>query len=251
MNQQNLARQQAYGDLIKFPILTDAQGSLTAMEKSLLGHFILLVHPRVIVELGVYKAVTTQFMCDFLIKNGIEGVVVGFDLPEVIADLRKSNEPVKYMEQAFRLRLIPGKLPESLATWLGSTDEQIDLALVDATHDYRSVIGELNLLWSRLSAEGYVLCHDYSGKYDGVRYAVDRFTAKRDAMVLPLGSSERARQAGHASVLVALCRRPYRPTLRRLMHHVWLSAKVDLLARPVVNKTWSKWVKPLVRRGGR
>jgi len=250
MNRVGQTMQQSYEDLIKFPRLVSVHGSLTAMEKILLGHFILLVRPRLTVELGVFKAITTQFMCDFLVKNGIDGVVVGFDLPEVIAELR-DQETVKYLEQVSRLRLIPGRLPDSLANWLSSSDEQIDLALVDASHDYRSVIGELSLLWPRLSPEGYILCDDYCSKHDGVRYAVDHFAARQDAMALPLLSSQRVGRTEHTSELVAVCRRPYEFTLLRWMHHLWLKAKADMLAYPVVNKTWSNWVRPFVRRNSR
>jgi hypothetical protein len=238
--------QESYQSLVRFPVLIDDQGSLSAMEKSLLGHFLLLVNPRVIVELGVFHAVTTEFICEFVNENKMVAKVIGFDLPNVIAELRDRNAVIKDWETLSRLELIPGRMPKSLENWLHNSECAIDLALLDATHDYRSVMGELSLLWPRLSSQGYILCHDYSNKYDGVRYAVDVFAAKRGAMVLPLHSSEHARQAGHGSVLVAMCRRPYRPTLRRLLHHRWLSAKSDLLLYPVINKIWSR-VRPLVR----
>lgn len=237
-------------DLVRFPDLAEAAGSLTWMEKSLLGHLILLTHPRIIIELGVFEAVTTQFIYEFMEINNIEAKVIGFDLPKIIENLRNSNAMVQHWEETSTLQLVPGRLPMSLKQWLNDSDEAIDFVLVDAAHDYRSVIGELSLLWPRLSADGYILCHDYSNKWDGVRYAVDRFAAKHGAMVLPLTSSEFASQTGHASVLVALCRRPYKNTLSRLTHHLWQSIKVDLLRRPMVNKLWSA-VRPLVRRRAR
>lgn len=236
-----------YDKLVKFPVLSEDSGSLTAMEKSLLAHFILLARPRLIIELGVFRAVTTQFMCEFLVENGIDGCVIGFDLPEVVAELRRNNKAVQHFETQKRLQLVPGRLPQSLAAWLKSTPDQFDFALIDAMHDYRSVMGELSQLWPRLSASGFILCHDYSDKYDGVRCAVDRFAAMNGAMCLPLSASEAARQAGHWSCLVALGHRPYRLTIGRLMPHWWMSIKIALLANPVFNKLWRR-VRPLMRQ---
>ena len=239
----------AYGDWVKFPDLVAEHGSLTPLEKILLGNVILLGRPRLIVELGVFHAVTTQFICDFLDENDIDATVVGFDLPEVVAGLRKENTAVQHYEDVARLQLIPGRLPVSLQDWLQRLDQPVDLAFVDATHDYRSVKAELNLLWPRLAPDGFILCHDYSEKYDGVRHAVDRFAAKVGARVLPLTSSARARQHGYASVLVALRRRTFEPTLRSKMRHGWKKMKIDLLEYSVINKAWHQVLKPLVRRG--
>jgi hypothetical protein len=240
----------SYSSLIKFPALQGDAGSLSEMEKSILGHFILLVRPRVLAELGVFKAVTTSFICDFMQANGIEGTVVGFETPETVAQLRAENRNIKQLEAESRLRLIPGWMPGSLSDWLNQSTEEIDLALVDATHNYRSVSGELNLLWKKLSPDGYILCHDYSSKYDGVRYAVDHFAKKNDAMVLSLAPSPRGWQAGHGSVLVALRRRPFDFSYDDWRHHLWLKAKADLLEHRVINRVWSNWVKPIVKGRG-
>lgn len=236
-----------YEKLIKIPALAEDTGSLTAMEKSLLAHFILLARPRVIIELGVFHAMTTQFMCELLIENGIDGCVVGFDLPEVINKLRQNNESVQRLEALQRLQLVPGRLPHSLVEWLNNSPGQFDFALIDATHDYHNVLGELNWLWPRLSVDGYILCHDYSSKYDGVRCAVDRFASANDAMLLPLSASEAALHAGHWSCLVAMARKPSRLTIGRLMPHWWISAKISLLDNPLFEKLWRQ-VRPFVQR---
>jgi hypothetical protein len=233
--------------LVKIPKLTQDQGSLTAMEKSILAHFILLVRPQIIVELGVFRALTTQFMCQLLIDNEIDGRVVGFDLPDMVEDLRLNNGSINKYEELQRLQLVPGRLPISLKNWLGSTAEPIDFALVDATHDYHSVMGELSQLWPRLSASGVILCHDYSSKYDGVRYAVERFAAMNQAACMPLSPSDAAMQAGYWSCLVALRRNPHRPTIRGLFPHWLMSKKIALLANPGFNRLWHR-LRPLFRR---
>ncbi len=236
-----------YERLTKFPRLVEDVGSLTAMEKSVLAHFILLVRPRIIIELGVFHAVTTQFICEFLIENELDGRVIGFDLPEVIDELRQNNESVQRLEASQRLQLVPGRLPFSLSTWLSNTTDRVDFALVDATHDYHNVHGELITLWPYLSVDGFILCHDYSVKYNGVRYAVDEFATKNGVACLPLLSSQAATQARYSSCLVALRHRPYRLTIGGLIPHWWRSLKVKLLANRVFNKLWS-YVRPLFQQ---
>ena len=243
------AQPYAFRDWVTFPDSVQGQGSLTPLEKMLLGNVILLERPRLIVELGVLHAVTTQFICAFLEENDIDASVVGFDLQEVVARLRKENAAVQHYEEVARLELIPGRLPTSLEQWLHRVDQPIDLAFVDATHDYRSVTAELQLLWPRLAPDGCILCHDYSEKYDGVRHAVDRFGAKMGARVLPLTSSARAEKHGYSSVLVALRRKTFEPTLRSKAHHRWKKMKIDLLGYSVINKAWHQVLKPLVLRG--
>ncbi len=239
----------AYGDWVRFPDLTQDRGSLTPLERSLLGNIILLVRPRLIVELGVFRAVTTQFICDFLHANEIEASVVGFEFPDVVADLRRGNAAVAEYESMSRLQLMPGRLPVSLQDWLQRLDQPIDLAFVDATHDYPSVWAELSLLWPRLSPDGCILCHDYSSNFDGVRHAVDRFAAKVGARVMPLTASETARLHGHTSVLVALRPPTFKPTMRSMMSHRWKKAKADWLGYVVINKLWHQGLRPLMRRG--
>lgn len=240
-----------YDNVIKMPTLDEAQGTLSALEKSLLGHFIALTRPRVILELGVMDAITTKFMLEFLIINEINAKVVGFDLPEVVSKLRSTNKYVQQKEKDKMLQLIPGVLPMSLDSWLKNSGEEIDLVLVDANHSYRNVVDELSLLWSKLSTDGYILCHDYSSKYDGVRYAVDRFSSKRNVMVLPLSASNRTIESGQGSVLVALRKRSHRLTTQGWMHHLWLGMKSDLLRNPIFERAWSTLIKPLIGRGNR
>jgi len=234
---------------IRMPPLMNQQGSLPPIEKSLLAHFISMIQPTVIVELGVLRAVTTEFMCRVLVENGFDGKVVGFDLDPVVEDLRAHNEAVKQYEASGQLELVPGRLPDSLKWWLRQTGHKIDLALVDGTHDYRSVLGELELLWPWLSDHGVILCDDYSEKYDGVRYAVHRFVRRhRDAMAMPLGSP-RTLGTPYGSALAGVCRSPIRITLRGYAPHLIHKVKGDILARSALARLW-RILRPLNRREG-
>ncbi len=55
-----------------------------------------------------------------------------------------------------------------------SRGERFDFILIDANHGARHVIRDLR--WAKLLAPGGLLClHDYSPRFPGVRWAVDRF----------------------------------------------------------------------------
>ena len=225
-------------NLVKLPPLVAESGSLTPMEKSLLAHFILLARPRIIVELGVYKARTTVFMCGVIEANALDCTVYGFDMPDMVAELRAENADVQALEASGRLRLIPGMLPESLDAWLKQNNQPINLALVDAKHDFWSVNGELRRLWTRLAPDGFILCHDYSPKYDGVRYGVDQFAARHGAMVLPLNSSPAATESGFASVLVALTKPRAQYSLNTRLRHHGRALRAQLKRNPVISQLW-------------
>ena len=228
-------------DLIHLPELTVATGSLSPMERSLVAHFLLLSRPQVVVELGVFEAHTSQFLCDVLKMNDIQAKVYGFDLKHVVKKLRAENQAVQALEQDNKLALIPGELPRSLIDWLNQTNSTIDFALVDARHDYHSVMQELNLLYPRLSRGGFILCHDYSPPYEGIRYAVNHFAKSKGAMMLPLGSTDEASNSGHHSVLVALSHPPYPQHWTR---NVYLAMR----SRVVHSKLWQNVLKPLLKK---
>jgi hypothetical protein len=219
-----------FGDLIKYPPIVETEASIRPLEKILLANFIMLVRPSVIFELGVYKAVTTEFICDFLELNDIPAQVVGFDIPEMITGVRTKAAIQRY-EEIGRLQLISGYLPDTLNHWLKSHEQSVDLALVDAMHNYPSVTSELHAIWPRLSDYGVILCHDYFNvaEHEGVMYAVDNFAKRKsDAHVLSLQSSPEAssfeyqgsQEQMYCSVLVALRRRPYKFSYRRLLNHL-------------------------------
>jgi predicted O-methyltransferase YrrM len=236
---------------LKLPDLEDRWQSLTAIEKSLVAFVIGLVRPRVVVELGVHEAVTSRFLCKVLGENGIQGKVYGFDVPDVIEAARRQEPEVAALEASGALVLRPGQLPESLRTWLAELDGNVDVVLVDALHEYRSVLGELRLLWPRLSPGGYVVLDDYLERTDAVRWAVDTFVRQTPgAMCVPLLSDPAAEEKGIKSKIAVLRRRPYAYSRgRNLERYEWPRTKVRLLEVPVVERVWSL-VRPFLRLDG-
>lgn len=236
------------GAPIRLPPLVGGVASLSPLEKSLLGHFLLLARPRVIVEIGVYRAVTTGFIMEFLALNGIEAQVVGFDRPEICEQLARENADVRRWLEDGRLRLVSGELPFSLREWTEREKPVVDFALIDARHDYPSVDWELKLLYPCLAPGGYILGHDYCALFEGVRYAFDHFAARHGAMVLPLASAWPESEPGRGSVLVALRRPAYEKNLRAWCHHRWQGLKADLVRGRASGALW-RALRPLFRGG--
>lgn len=205
-------------ELIQYPTITLSASSLTPLEKIYLGNFLITTQAQTVVELGVFKARTTAYICAFMAANQLDGAVYGFDLPETIERLRAEDNTVQGLEASGCLQLQPGSLPYSLKDWLDSHDKPIDLALVDALHEYNSVRAELELIWPRLAPQGVILCHDYDYRpeHDGTRYAVDDFAARYpDAQMLSLiarpevQSYDSLEPYKYVSTLAVIRRRPY------------------------------------------
>jgi hypothetical protein len=218
------------------------------MEKSLLCHFIVLSQPKIIVEIGVYRAITTLLILDFLKLNEIEAQVVGFDMPETCEQLLKENDEVRRWSEEGRLRLIGGELPLSLERWVEEEKPVVDLALLDARHDYPSVGWELKLLWPRLAPQGYILGHDYTEEFDGVRYAFDHFAARAGAHLMPFVSRWPSAEHGRDCVLVALRRSAYQKNFGHWLGHRWEGWKADLVRGKWSGPLWRRMLKPLMRR---
>jgi len=174
--------------MILFPETSlDTGHSLNSFEKSLLLHVLAASQPRIILELGVYKGMTTKFICDWLQQYKIEAKIVGFDLPEVLNQLELQDVEIATLVQSGRIRFEAGYLPGTLDDFLKNHNGMIDFVLIDAQHDYKSVLGELNKIWPYLSKGGYIICHDYHKPR--IKYAIEKFARISKAKYLPLLSN--------------------------------------------------------------
>ncbi len=176
--------------LLKMPLLEQQYGSLTPLEKAQVGLIMAVCQPKVIVETGVWRGRTTRFMAEFLTLNHMDGHIYGFDLPEVLNELKSGDS---WFGIAENVTLMQGTLPNSLVSWLESHDQLIDFALVDAYHSYYAVRKELSVIAPRLSQHGYIFCHDYGrlqSKYEGVMCAVNDVARLFSLSVLPLWSKD-------------------------------------------------------------
>jgi predicted O-methyltransferase YrrM len=171
--------------MIPFPETTlDAEHSLNPFEKSILLHLLAASKPKVILELGVYKGITTKLMCEWLRQFKIESTVVGFDLEEVLKELVSSDSEIAKLKEQGELKFMPGYLPGTLDDYLKKEGGIIDFVLIDAQHDYPSVYGELKRIWPYLSPNGFIVCHDYHKPR--IQYAIERFSRETNAKYLPI-----------------------------------------------------------------
>jgi hypothetical protein len=223
-------------EIIRFPTLNYSPHSLSPLEKTWLGLLITTIQPKVIIETGVWRGRTTRFMYEFVALNNLSAVIYGFDLPEIIDELVSKDI---FFTSKPEIQLIHGTLPSSLKAWLNESNHMIDLALIDASHNYGSVYQELSLLGARLSPNGYIFCHDYGdaySKYEGVTCAINEFCRYYGFEVLPLRSMVPGPN-DHFRCQAAILRRPVVcPANRRLYY--W---RKNLLNRyPLVGSLWAR-----------
>ena len=228
---------------IVYPALVSEKGSLTKVEKQILGSFIMLSGASTILELGAYKGVTTKFICNFLKENNSSAKLFSFDVPDVVAVLEKDTELLEFINSG-QLTFVSGYLPFTLKNWLLKYSQTIDIVLDDALHDYKSVYEEVRLIWPRLSTDGYILCHDYTDKYWGVIHAVNKFSRRYGTMNLSLHSSPTAATGGFGSVLVVLRKQKFSIPIPMAAGLEWERVK-GFLVRTVL---WKK-LRPMLRRG--
>ena len=158
--------------------------SLNSLEKSLLTHFLGVTNPKVIIELGVHKGSTTKHIIEFLEENNINSKIYGFDLDKVLKELISTDEFISSYVDSNVLELVGGYLPKSLNEFLSKSNPIVDFVLIDAKHQYKSVLGELELLWPYLSNDGFIICHDYHKVR--LQYAIEYFAKKNRAKFLPI-----------------------------------------------------------------
>jgi hypothetical protein len=208
-------------DVVRFPPMQGQFGSIGYLEKMVIGELLLVTEPRFVVETGTFWGQTTRFLAEFVALNGLPGCrIVSFDLAKAIDDLRRADD---FFERHPEVELVPGRLPGSLKRFLATSPEPVDFAIVDASHRYAAVAGELAVLHPRLRAGAYVFCHDYRPQdagYEGTVYAVEHFAARRGYHLLPLVSR---RTQGPLACGAALLRKPgdwKRSRLRGLRHRL-------------------------------
>ena len=206
-----------FSTLVNMPALEQQHGSLTPLEKVQVGILLMATQPRVIIETGVWRGRTTHFIAEFLSLNHINATVYGFDLPEILDEL-KVGDP--WFESAENIVFVPGSLPFSLNKWLAANQQTIDFALVDAYHSFHAVRKELCAIAPRLSERGYIFCHDYGrpgSKYEGVMCAVNEVAEQFDLAVLPFWSKDDNSQELSCQAAI-LRKRVTCPTPRKLFH---------------------------------
>ena len=234
--------------IIKYPILHGTTGSLSSIEKITLGNMLFLVRPKLVLELGVLEGATTLFISEFMSINKINGRIVGFDIPKVVEKLSQENGSLSTYIKDGRIELIKGYLPNTLRAYLTTHKEEVDFALIDARHEYQSVMSELNCIWRFLNTNGIVFVHDYSNNYPGICLAVRKFAYQKKALYFPFVSSPFTTKSGTESTLVGLRKQTYRKHIFEVVPYHWLSIKRNIVNSKIGDSIWRKWLRQWLKK---
>ncbi|MDJ0386826.1 class I SAM-dependent methyltransferase [Roseomonas sp. E05] len=156
------------------------------------------VRPRIIVDVGVWKGASVNFLCETMGQLGIDGAVIAVDTflgsPEhwnrerpdnIFASLRFTHGmPGLYWQ--FLSNMVHRKLQDRVVPLAQSSENAAvilkrlriapDMIHIDAAHEYEPVLRDTRLYWNLLAPGGVLIGDDYSWK--GVAKAADEFAVE-------------------------------------------------------------------------
>ncbi|WP_159012876.1 class I SAM-dependent methyltransferase [Acidisoma sp. S159] len=160
--------------------------------------------PRTIVEVGVWKGLSTMTMAKRVKAINYDAAIVAVDTwlgssehsirPAYREDLcHVFGYPSLYytfaanvVQQKLQDVIVPLPLDSgNAAVALQALAIEIDMIHIDGAHDYEGVLADLERWWPLLKPGAVVVMDDYdpSGKiWPSVRQAVDEFTAKKEVL---------------------------------------------------------------------
>lgn len=166
------------------------------------------VRPTVIVEVGTWKGRSAIHMANLTRAREMPTVIYCVDcwLPPIGVGLgefpqthipERWDAPTFYQQFLFNVkhagaddRIIPVRgLTVPIAACLGAWGVQADMIYVDASHDELSVLQDLNAYWPLLRPGGVMFGDDYSS-HEGVRWAVNRFSAQVSRAISEMPAAE-------------------------------------------------------------
>ncbi len=220
-----------FDELVQMPRLTMQTASLTPLEKSQIALLVTAIKPMTIIETGVWRGLTTRFISELLSMNAMDGRIVGFDFPEVIDEL-VADSP--YFRDKANITFVKGILPESLEQWLAANRPTIDLAVIDADHNYFAAYTELIAIAPYMAEDGYIFCHDYGldqSNHEGVLCAVNDFCRRFGFTMLPFQSRPSAPKTLRSCQSVIL-RKEMKTSFGRRISHLKKYVKRKFFTKP-------------------
>jgi len=125
-----------------------------------------------LVEVGSYHGKSTVIIGSVLPKDSILFSVDNFSLNYEADD----NSYYFYREniQKYNLEEKIGLLAmdSSIASQIFN-DELLDLVFIDGQHDFKSVYDYISEWYPKIKNNGFLLCHDYSANWPGVKQAIE------------------------------------------------------------------------------
>lgn len=147
------------------------------------------------VEVGVYLGRTAAFMAVEIINRGLKNV--RFDAIDNFQGVWTVNDP--YAAQAMYEACIENLRPvrnqvnlikgESLDIVSNYEDNSLDFVFIDASHDYDSVMADLEAWYPKVKNGGLFAGDDYMQNWPGVIKAVDEFSNKHGVVAKPVPNS--------------------------------------------------------------
>ncbi|MCQ4159388.1 class I SAM-dependent methyltransferase [Roseomonas sp. GC11] len=156
------------------------------------------VRPRVILDVGVWKGASVNFLCQAMAKAGVEGAVIAIDTflgsPEhwnrerpdrIFESLRlRHGLPGLYWQflsnmvhRGLQDRVVPlAQTSENAAPILRRLKVKADLIHIDAAHEYEPVLRDARLFWGLLNKGGVLVGDDYP--WASVARAAQAFAAE-------------------------------------------------------------------------
>ena len=104
--------------------------------------------------------------------------------------MEKENVQLLYEQNIEDLKVCADLLcMDSLSASKRIADASQDFIFLDASHDYESVLADLNAWYPKLTEKGLIVGHDYSEKFPGLKKAVREFRKENNLTLRRPGSS--------------------------------------------------------------
>ena len=156
------------------------------------------IKPALILELGVWKGMSSIHMADCLLRHGIDGQILAIDTwlgssnHLAMRGRRAELSPVDGYPSVYRTflanvfdaghqsRIVPLPMDgASVAYALNRLDVRAGIIHIDAGHEYEACLADLRNYWPLLDENGILIVDDY-GHWPGVTRATCKFAAEVD-----------------------------------------------------------------------
>ena len=148
---------------------------------------------KIVVDVGVWKGQSTITMADAMRRNGIDGAVIAVDTflgsPEHWrAGMFGLKHSIPALQQMFMSNVVAAGLTDyvipiaqtstTACSILARLDIRPTIIHVDAAHEYREVLRDVEDYWEILDESGYLIGDDYHMSWPGVIQAAGEFSAR-------------------------------------------------------------------------
>jgi hypothetical protein len=177
------------------PLLTEPEVQGWNGDHPSLSRLVSLPGPKIVVDVGVWKGQSTLNMARAMKKLGIDGTVIAVDTflgsPEHWnwkPALFRRNHALPDLYSTFMSNVVNSELTDyvipmpqtstTAAIILKMAGVSPNIVHVDAAHEYREVLRDIEDYWDILQSGGYIIGDDYHLAWPGVVQAAGEFSAR-------------------------------------------------------------------------